>query len=337
MHERSKLDTVETSVDPHIEPADFVNYQLYRRLRCLGEWSKVERIYRHFDEKHGKNRIVRLQECRTRAWFIRDKRSGHVRVAANACRLRWCPICSQAKRYQIQKQVKAWCMSIPDVKFVTLTLAHSNQPLSEQISRLYRCFRNLRLQKWIKEKWKGGVWFFQVKPSESDGCWHPHLHIVLDGEYTDWKRLSQKWEETTGDSFITDIRPVRDIEEVAEYVARYAAQPIPLDKVSDEQLKELFESLFGSRLSGTWGTGKAIRLSSQPKEDLSHWEKLGTWSEVTSLVKLSDIANRIYSAWRTGKPLEEGISFIIREPQIESTAVLEPEQKSYQHYLFNRY
>ena len=50
----------------------------------------------------------------------------------------------------------------------------------------------------------------QVHRSSSDQCWHPHLHILLDGEYIEQGKMSDLWDLVTYGSPIVYIKAVHD-------------------------------------------------------------------------------------------------------------------------------
>ncbi|MCK4787774.1 MAG: protein rep [Desulfobacteraceae bacterium] len=302
--EHPRVHTQETTGD--FSPIQ--SYQSYRRSLVAEEYIAVESTYSKIDERDELRRVTLLQGCRNSAWFVRHIESGHVHVASNSCRLRWCPMCSRAKSAYITNNVAPWISSLGKARFMTLTLRHTNAPLLTQIQKLYADFRKLRKDKQFRKSCQGGVWFFQIKLSEDSQQWHPHVHCVLNGQWISKEWLSRKWHSITQSSYIVDIKLVRDPDKVASEVARYSATPAQLRDLDADQRVEVFDAMHRRRLCGTWGTAKKILLSPPRTVDKKQFEDLGGWSTVLGLHDDVPDARAIYEAWKTGTPLGPDIS-----------------------------
>lgn len=296
-----QLDTVETTATSDI-PNDFSSY---RQSQVQPDFGTALDLYRHFDDIEGKHRTVNLQECRRFAWFVVNKTSHKVQVASNACRLRWCPICSKARYNFIRQETRSYLLSIRKPKFLTLTMRHSDIPLSDQIKALYRHFRLFRQHKGLKSRIRGGVWFLQVKRGKNSGQWHPHLHCILDSDYIDKVALSADWQQTTGDSFVVDIRAIKDPGKVSDYVSRYAASPCRMSNFEESDRYEIFSVLHGRRLCGVWGTGRRISFRPRSVPDVSDWLKVGRWSDIVPFRRRCSNCKALWRAYITSKPLTE--------------------------------
>jgi hypothetical protein len=262
--------------------------------------------YSDLDKIEGTKKAEQLDSCRRHAWFVRHKQTGQVRVVSNACRLRWCPLCSRAHQNLIEHNVHEWLKSAKHPKFLTLTLKHSEAPLHQQIENLYKFFLRFRRLKEIRGKITGGVWFFQIKKSTTDNYWHPHLHCIIDGQYISHALLSRLWLRTTLTSFVVDIKAVKDDEKIAEYVARYCARPSPLKHLGQFDCLELINSLHGRRLCGTWGTGKTVKLTMISDPDKENWQAIGAWNLVINSLNQFENARYIFNAWKNGTALGSG-------------------------------
>lgn len=289
----TSVHTIETSVLSD-------NWPTYRDLRislCSDEYKATIEMYSDLDLKHDKNRLDLLRKCRTFAWFARSTETGRVHVCSNSCRQRWCPICSNGKANYIVQSLAPWVAKIKNPRFLTLTLKHSNAPLKAQIENIYRHFRNLRRDKQFKQYVKSGVWFFQVKLSDREDQWHPHIHCLIQGKYMPQEWISRKWLRITKTSNIVDIRAVKNKTEVAKYVARYCARPAKLSKFPLSLRQEIFEALHSRRLCGKWGNLKEISLSPPRFVQEEKYTRLGTWSTILSLRCSSAFAREIVKAW----------------------------------------
>lgn len=296
----SSVHPIETSVLKF--PQD---YKEFRRSSDQVEWEKSEWLYNRLFESGDRDRREAFRNCRGLAWFVRQKFTGEVRVFSNACKLRWCPICSRAKTYHIQESCKQWISGKVGVKFLTLTLKHTNSPLSNQISALYQFFRALRKRKDIASYVRGGVWFFQVTFSKRTEQWHPHLHCLLDSDYIPQAYLKQIWKEITHGSEIVDIKSIHNTDKVSSYVARYCARPCNLKDYDEEQCIEIFNAFHGRRLCGSWGTGSDCKLSNIKSDDIDCWQRVGSYKAVVSQAYSLSRARIILEAWLSKKPVPE--------------------------------
>lgn len=267
------------------------------------EYKATEQVYGQIDFEDGKDRTDSLQTCRSNAWYAIHLQTGGVRILSDACRLRWCPICSKSRSRVIVSNLEPWLRSCKSPKFLTLTMRHTNDDLDYQIIRLYACFRELRRRCYIKDNIRGGVWFFQVKRTADGMQWHPHLHCALDAEYMPHRVLKQLWKEVTGDSDIVDIRVIHNPKKAAEYIARYAARPAQLAGLDSFERREVVRALHGRRLCGKWGLEKEIRLSKKPGIVQGEYLSICPFSDLQALVKNSFFASTIREAFFNKKTL----------------------------------
>ena len=297
----SELDTLETSIDSNL-PASYLDH----RLRDdHGEWEASLNLYIRQDTLDHTDRATNFLDCRKYAWFTVHQTTRQVRVMANSCRLRWCPVCAQARFGAIRHSVTEWLKGVRNPKLFTVTMRHDSTPLQEQVDRLYKCFRDLRQHKGLKSRIRGGVWFFQLKRGKSDGRWHPHLHILLDADYIPKRDLSLEWFLTTGNSFIIDIRKVEDPEKVSEYVSRYCARPANLSEFKPDDQDEIYSVFKGRRLCGNFGTGHNCRLRPEKPADAADWLKLVSWKVCVENRVLCPVFQRVIRAWSKDEPLSE--------------------------------
>jgi hypothetical protein len=300
----SQVQDIETTL--HKLPPD--SYHGYKVGFNPQEYAATFALYADLDKIEGSRKTELLDSCRRRAWFVRHNETGRVRVVANACRLRWCPLCADAHKNLITHNVADWLKKADHPKFLTLTLKHTSAPLAHQIDSLYNSFIKFRRLKEIKKDLAGGVWFFQIKKSDNDGLWHPHLHCLVAGKFIPHALLSRLWLRTTLSSNVVDIRGVRDNDSAAKEVARYCARPATLAELDQFDALELVNALHGRRICGTWGCGKKIQLNMIAEPDKLNWSNIGSWSLIINLMKTNNIAQEIYNAWKEKRSLAQAMS-----------------------------
>lgn len=295
-----QLDPLETTVDSQLPSS----YQTYRVRRCGPEYQATLDMYCHLDNLDFTTRAEQLLECRLFAWFCRHSETGEVLVVSNSCRLRWCPICTAARFVHLREVVRDYALSVRSPKLLTLTMRHTREALAVQISALYKHFRNFRLQKHIKRKIRGGVWFFQIKRSGRTGEWHPHLHCIIDADFIDKVKLSQDWLRTTGDSFIVDIRKIQEPKKVADYVSRYVARPCKLEQFEMVDRATIFRACHGRRLCGKWGNAMSVMFKPPLRDDRFKWIKLARWSVIVEDYHTIPLYRKVLKCWMKNEPLD---------------------------------
>lgn len=269
------------------------------------EYAATIEAYRALAEGPSDNHVSALSHCREYASFKREDSSGEVKVFASSCHDRWCPMCAGQKASFAKEQTQMYIESLKAPRFLTLTLRNNTNDLKTQIEFLTESFRTLRQRAFWKKRVTGGIWFLQVKRGKNSGCWHPHLHMLIDGSSLEQARLSELWEQVTFGSPVIDIRRVHDIEEVAKYVARYCARPAMLKNMPLIDRVEVISSLFRKRLSGTFGTGKTVTLTPPKIKAEGEWAEIGYYDEVMKEAKTNPKAKAILRAYFNDEVLTE--------------------------------
>jgi len=318
----SQLDTHSTT-DGSYHKSDFRSVSLYLVRK---QHARILAIYKYISEHGGHNLTEQSKRCRTEAWVVQHEETKHIRIASRKCNQRWCPMCSKTKRWIITNSVAAWARTARHPKFLTFTLKSSPSPLEVQVSRLYDAFRDLRKRAWWKRKVSGGVWFFQLTVNKSTGLWHPHIHVLIDGDYIAKEFLSREWLQLTCDSKIIDIRKVHDPEQAAEYVARYATTPGDLLKCTIAQGSAMIIGLKGRRMCGSFGTAKGIALRPQPSPDHGQWRKVMSYFSMVIGSQFDDYIAQIQEAYQGNKPFDTELWGLYDTPDMpESSLKYKPE------------
>lgn len=257
-------------------------------------------------DKNGKH-VKALRECRTYATIRRDFATGDVMVFGDSCRDRWCPMCAGQKAAYAKDQTKAYIESLKSPKFLTLTLRHNVNDLRTQIEFLQERFRALRSRAYWRRNVFGGIWFLQVKRGSGTGCWHPHLHILLDSNRMEHENLSALWNQVTFGSPVLDIRYLRDREAAVDYVARYTARPAMLKDQAPGDRSEIIEALFGKRLCGTFGNAKCVTLTPPKVEATGEWDYVGHYDDIVVRAEYCPLSKAILIAYNTGQALSDKV------------------------------
>lgn len=265
------------------------------RARHAGWSSRRRRIYDamvHAD--CSPNRAARFAHCGAGFWVLR-KRDDHdtIKLVPDTCHDRFCEVCGNHRQHVIRTNLKNRIEPHPH-RFLTLTLKNDGVSLSTLLDKLLRCFKRLRASTFWREKVRGGAAFIELSANQENGRWHPHLHAIVDGKFMDHETLRRLWLSITGDSFVLDIRLIRDPKQVANYITKYATKPLPA-KIVDRPylLEEAIAALVGRKLCYTFGTWSRWSLL-KPLTD-EDWETFCHANELPfHMTRPNDYATRIH-------------------------------------------
>jgi hypothetical protein len=252
----------------------------------------LEQVSADHDEEYGTFKLEKFRTCRTTVWSERNEKTGEMRWRSNSCRERWCPACGEVKKNLVADNCERYFSGKPLVRFLTITQKHSGVSLEEQIALAKKNLLRLRRTKEWKKYVEGSVWFMQTKWSRDSQGWHVHFHMLLIGEFWPQKRISEKWNKITGDSYVVDIRHVfeKKIHSVIGDIARYAGLPANLLDVPAEHRSEVVHATERSRMCGATGVCRKGVALCQPKikPDDSPWRPMGSWETLQRYAMAGD-------------------------------------------------
>jgi hypothetical protein len=194
--------------------------------------------------------------------------------------------------------------------FVTLTLKSSATPLGQQLTRITQCFHRLRNRTKLRGHFSGGLYFLEVTRNQETDLWHPHLHAIVDSPFIPHAVLKSSWHAITGDSFVVDVREVRNPSMVAGYITKYAAKSVNASVWTDqERLVNAIEALNGKRTFSTFGDWKGWDLSEKP-EDSEGWISIGSLAEILRGARdgdgiSMDIIRHVQDRWSAAEDVED--------------------------------
>jgi hypothetical protein len=191
------------------------------------------------------------------------------------CKKLFCPDCAAERAARLSSQIEAKLIEVLKTNkgrlcFLTLTL--KNTPTLEGgLRKLKNAFTKFRRRKDFKKHIKGffGAFEFTFNPKTKD--FHIHLHlIVLRGAFWSQEEISKLWREVTGDSFIVDIRDVRNTHAGVKELCKYIAKPLDLVKMPIDKFREVVELKRGTRMFVSGGCFYNVKLddADDPEGDI---------------------------------------------------------------------
>ncbi len=195
----------------------------------------------------------RLSSCCSAVRFYVDPTKGKVRPWLSRCRDRLCPFCGRSRAALVTDQLTEAMDKITRPRMLVLTVKSRQVDLGQQLRDLRKWFKRLRSSAFWKSKVRGGVYTVEVTRNEETGLWHPHLHIVFDGEYLAQKALRFQWHKITQGSEIVWIQDVSDRRGAAVELAKYIAKPARIAKWGAMAIREYAIGVAGARMVQTFG------------------------------------------------------------------------------------
>jgi hypothetical protein len=217
---------------------------------------------------------------------------GKVRLhAAKFCKKHLlCPFCAIRRG---AKMVKAYLAKLAVIKaenpnlkayLVTLTVKDGDD-LAERFKHLHKSVQRLHKARGRERQYNesckaaGAVWSYEFKRGKNSEKWHPHVHAVwLCDEAPDAVQLSAEWKAITGDSFIVDVTPFYDQEDVISGFLEVFKYAVKFSDLPLEDNWEGFQTLAGKRLIASFGLFRGVEvpegLTDESLDDLPYVEML---------------------------------------------------------------
>lgn len=222
----------------------------------------------------------KLHDCGTWLLFRDYFTTGKVRLHSGyfCGQATLCPLCAIRRGAKLMKayldRLQVVQAEAPGLRPYLVTFTVKNGPdLGERFKNLRRAMQRMtqarrdHLKAPSKNKHVefakavGGVHSIETKRGQNSGEWHPHAHMIwLCHEAPDQAKLSEEWKHWTGDSFIVDVRPFRNSDEITSgflEVFKYAL------KFSELPLADNWDAYFalrGKRLVDSFGCLRGVEV-----------------------------------------------------------------------------
>jgi hypothetical protein len=182
------------------------------------------------------------------------------------CKKLICPDCAsdRAKRLSRQTELKiAEVMKTNSGKLCLLTLTIKNtQTYEGGLLKLKENFTKFKRSKAWRENIKGYFGSFEYTFNQKTNDFNIHLHLIVlrGGKFWDQSDISDAWRSVTGDSFIVDIREIKDIHKSVKEVCKYIVKATDLMKMPDEKFREVIELKKRTRMFISGGCFYNVKL-----------------------------------------------------------------------------
>ena len=260
----------------------FQTTQLGARLGRYGKARENALQFTQFLRQQGEHKLAdALGDCGNYATFRDYFTIGQVRLS-HFCTCKKhliCPLCAirrGAKALRVYlARVQALMAANPRLRASLVTYTVKNGPdLLERFTHLTNSHRKyMKRRKGARQtgeirKAFAGVFSIELKIGKNSGLHHPHVHAIwLHEDDLDNFKHSAEWFEITGDSHITDIRPIDMSDPVGGFceVFKYA---VKFSDLSDNTRLHAYKTLKGKRLQDSFGDLRGLDVEPSDADDL---------------------------------------------------------------------
>lgn len=230
-------------------------HEAHRKARLRILIALAESAYRS-DQRSAR----RLATCGNSVRFYIDPDLGKVSHWMQRCRHRMCPFCARARSATIAAQMHTIVQPMPRPRLLVLTVKSTDQPLGTQLANLRNWFAKLRRRAFWKANVRGGVYTVEITCNEDTGLWHPHLHVIYDGDYLPQKALRFLWHKITGKSDVIWLEEVKDRHGAVKELCKYIGKPQRASAWSNRKIRAYAQAVNGTRMVQTFGAthGRAV-------------------------------------------------------------------------------
>lgn len=203
--------------------------------------------------QHLRDAARTMATCSDVVRFYIDPDAGAVRPWLNRCKQRLCPLCGRKRSIHVGRQLHLLLAALRDPRHLVLTVRSSASPLGEQLRSLRRWLSKLRRSPGWRSRIRGGAYVIECTWNADTERWHPHLHIIYDGDFFPVKVLQNLWHDITNGSRIVWLKRIDDLNAAANELSKYVAKPAKLGILPDQQVREYATAVRGARLLQTFG------------------------------------------------------------------------------------
>lgn len=265
----------ETTSQPRDSLYESFRHSSFRKQRtAVEEALRVVHPPTPLTEQIGETRetpLDRFRRCGSRAWLLKSKEdTPRYRLGMDRCRHRYCPACARERGLLIAANIRTKLPRV-QLRFLTLTIKTDNLSLPDALAKLSKSWQSLRRRKCWTNYVQGGLAVLEIGWRPTSNRWHPHLHVLWQGEYFPHSELRASWLASTGDSWVCDVRKVHDLDHAAKYLTKYLTKSLAKEVWSDpDRLLEAITATRHRKLISTFGTWSKLRLL-DPLDDDTEW------------------------------------------------------------------
>lgn len=204
-------------------------------------------------------RASKMGLCCVAPQIFADADSSPVCVAGY-CRDRLCPTCMRRRASKVRSRLCGLVASMNAPRFLTLGERDNDDPLKSRMDRITAALRRFRRTDTWKRHVRGGVMVWEVTRNVEKGTWHPHVHLIIDGEFWPFEQLYAAWNACLGHTGSAKIEACHDRHRSARYLAKYLAKDAEVAFWPRETIREFADGMHRRRLIATFGSCHKVNV-----------------------------------------------------------------------------
>jgi hypothetical protein len=218
---------------------------------------------------HHRDLAEKVQNCHKTFRGRRCDQNHTWAESQNSCSCRLCPHCSHRRAGVLGARVELLVQGKEDLRYVVLAEGNSKN-LKSGIDSLYEAWTRLRRSVRWKRKVKGCIAVFEVTYNENNATWHPHLNVLVEGDYFPFAELNLLWKKATkGKGQTTHIQQADEgtVRELLKYTFKIAERnedgELKLILDGKAVLDQYIAAVYGMRLVRTYGTFHGLQVEDE--------------------------------------------------------------------------
>lgn len=229
----------------------------------------------------------KLRDCCRHA-AVWKRGDGGLAVSRARCKSRLCPLCGQIRAKQMATELDRRTRGMEVMRFLTLGVRGTGEKLAVQVKRLMGNFARLRRTKAWRRHVTGGAATVEITWSAAKSVWHPHLHILIDGQYWAQKEILAVWQEICADQASVDIRLIYSRRQLTNYMTKYVTKSQAAEGVPAARLEDWILGMKGVRMLITFGTMHGKKAKKEPEETPAAAERICSLAEIAEYARWGD-------------------------------------------------
>lgn len=249
---------------------------LSRELRLFDRYEMQGVLVEALEKtEHHRHLAEKVMACHKKFRGRRCEQNHTWARAENSCSCRLCPHCSHRRAGVLGRRTQALVVGKTGLRYVVLAERNCKN-LKAGIVSLYKAWNSLRRSVCWKKKVVGSIAVLEVTYNKTRRTWHPHLNVLIEGEYFPFAELNLAWEKATdGEGRTTHIQQANEgtIRELLKYTLKVADRDESgnLQLVLDEprSMDEFLSAVYGVRLVRSYGTFRGLKVADEetPEEE----------------------------------------------------------------------
>ncbi len=209
---------------------------------------------------------AKVENCHKKFRHKRCDQNHDWAKADNSCSVRICPHCSHRRSKILAARTQTFVVGKAGLRYVVLAERNSEN-LEAGLRSLWASWTRLRRSVRWKRKVRGSIVALEVTYNAKEKTWHPHLNVLMEGEYFPFEELNQAWDKATeGNGKTSFIRAADEgtVYELIKYVTKIS------DLLDDAAvLDEFLSGVYGCRFIRTYGTFHGLKVEDEndPEEE----------------------------------------------------------------------